>query len=457
MDTSVTNPGIVSDDAFGVSGGFAPDDRFAAIRERLEAPDWGPSGRAAGAALGNIANISPAVSAQFESYDRDGWRLARFERRQRSSGWLIGHAREQVGLERDGSGARAGSDDWVRPLRPARCRWRVASAVGVHSDAEHEAAHYSGLERCASVWSCPVCSAVIRHRRADEIGRAAERATTLEHGQLFVTLTLRHRDSDALVDTLDLLMRAWGRLIAGRPWLRLKQRIGWIGAVRATEVTLGGNGWHPHSHLLMVTEKPLTEAQLEDVQATLSTLWIRAVQKLGGRLPTQEHGVLVKAVDDHGTTIADYLVKVQEKQGERRVSIGVELVRGDIKAGRAGSLNPFELLDAQGEGSEAARRLWVEYVEATRGRRALSWSRGLREYLLPDEEEQTDDEVVEDTEQADLLAVIAAEDYDRNMKNQPEVLAAVLEAAEAGDIEMIEALAVDHPPPERRKPGPRFR
>lgn len=448
MDTSVTNPGIVSDDAFGVSGGFAPDDRFSVIRERLEAPDWEPSGRAAGAALGSIAKSV--------SNSRDEWRLARFERRQRSSGWLVGHARERAGLDRDGAGVRSDSADWVRPLRPARCRWRVASAVGVHSDAAHDAAHYSGLERCASVWACPVCSAVIRHRRADELSRAAAQATALGHGQLFVTLTLRHRDSDALADTLDLVLNAWRKLNGWRAWRDLKQRIGWVGAVRATEVTLGGNGWHPHSHFLMITEKPLTAVQLEDVQATLSTLWIRAVQKLGGRLPNREHGVLVKAVDDKGTTIAEYLSKVQEHQGERRASIGVELVRGDIKAGRAGSLNPFELLDAQGEGSEAARRLWVEYVEATRGRRALFWTRGLREYLLPDDEEQTDEEVIEDTEQADMLAVIAADDYDRNMKNRPAVLAAVLEAAEAGDLEMIEALAIDRAPPERRKPGPRF-
>jgi len=385
------------------------------------------------------------------------WRLARFQRRQRSSVWLIGAAREAAGLDRDSS--NDDSNEWVRPLRPARCRWRVAAAVGVHADADH-GAHYSGLSRCGSIWACPVCSAVIRARRAEEVTRAAETAGELGHGMMFVTLTLRHKDSDKLAESIDLLLEAWRKVQTWRAWRKLADRVGLVGTIRSTEVTYGGNGWHPHSHLLMVTEKPLSEAQLSSFTGEITEMWIKAVDKLGGRLPSREHGVDVRLVDEGaGVTVADYVVKVQEKQGERRTKIGLELMRGDLKSGRAGSFMPFELLDAEGKAIEIPRRLWIEYVTATKGRRALSWTRGLREMLLPDEEEQSDEELIEDTEQAELVAIIAGPDYDRRLKNSPEYLAAVLEAAEAGDVGFIEDLVADQseaPPPREQTSKVRF-
>lgn len=436
--------------------GFIPDATHAA-HERAESGRFDVFSDSRGSARSEAASADPLESQGAQSAppwyipttvsnDRDGWRLIRFQRRQRSSGWLIGHAREAAGLPRDVQDDA--SSTWVRPMRPARCRWRVAATVGVHSDKEH-GGHYSGLSRCGSVWACPVCAAVIRARRAKEIGAAAELAEDKGHGLLFTTLTLRHRDGDGLAPTLDLLMEAWRKVQGWQGWRDLKKRVGYVGAVRATEVTYGGNGWHPHSHLLMVTEKPLSDEARAEFEATLSALWIRSIQKLGGRLPTREHGVVVKSVDDSGgIKVADYLAKVQENVGERRANIAAELVRGDLKNGRADSLAPFELLDAQGDGSERARGLWIEYVEGTHARRALSWTKGLREYLLPDEEELSDEEVIEDAEQAELVAIIEGDRYDACLKNRPEYLAAVLEAAEAGEIEWIEELLNDESPPE---------
>lgn len=384
------------------------------------------------------------------------WRLARFQRRQRSSGWLIGAAREAAGLNRDAN--KDESDEWVRPLRPARCRWRVAAAVGVHADAEH-GGHFSGLERCGSIWSCPVCSAVIRARRAEEVTKAAEQAIADENGLLFATLTLRHKDRDKLAESIDLLLEAWRRIQSWRAWRTMADELGILGIIRTTEVTYGGNGWHPHSHLLIVTAFPLSDEELSKFYAQLTLFWIKAVGKLGGRLPSSERGVDVRRVDDGaGVTVADYVVKVQERVGERRTKIGLELLRGDLKTGRAGSVMPFELLDVDGEGSEIARRLWVEYVTATRGRRALSWTKGLRDWLLPEDEELSDEEVIEDTEQAELVALIEGADYDRRLKNSPEYLVAVLEAAEAGEPEWIELLLDDtsDPPPREKKPNVQF-
>lgn len=356
------------------------------------------------------------------------WRLVRFERRQRSSGWLIGSTREAVGLPRD---SEDGSD-WVRPPRPARCRWRAAEVVGVHRRVQDNGAHFSGLERCGSIWSCPVCSAVIRAERAREIALALERAHDLGHGLAFVTLTLRHTADDPLAANLDALLEAWRRVQMWRDGRALFERLDHLGTIRAVEITLGGNGWHPHAHLALIFEQPLSEADRASFEGELAAIWQRAVEKVGARLPSLDHGVKVQLADGDGVRIAGYLGKVQESVGRQRLNIAKELARGDLKAGRAGSLNPFELLDDE-TGSRHARRLWAEYVAGTKGRRAFGWSRGLRDLLVPDVDELTDDEVLEQVESGELVGLIDRDDYDTNYRDNPARLHAVLFDVEGGE------------------------
>lgn len=397
--------------------------------ERGGAGSEGPDDGSRGARSAPPWDIAKSAA----TFDR---RRLRFHRRQRSSSWLIGDAREKAGYSRDCREDTSGV--WVRPLRPARCRWRAASSVTVNADTTGEgSAHYSGLERCASVWACPVCAAVIRAKRADEIERAAVNAQLESLGLVFTTLTLRHKQADALALSLDLLLQAWRSVTSWRAWKDMAKRLGYIGAVRSTEVTYGANGWHPHSHFLMVFERPLSAAEVAAFEAQLFALWAKAVHKLGGRMPSRERGVDVKLVDGAGAVMANYLAKVQEKTSERRSSIGMEIARGDLKTGRAGSLNPFELLDADGEGTGRARALWIEFVTATKGRRAFTWSRGLRDRLLPNEEEKTDDEVIDETEAFEPVAVIDAATYDGSFRDHPDRLAEALELAELGDFDTL--------------------
>ena len=107
----------------------------------------------------------------------EGLRRSRFARRSQSSKWLIADAVDSSAIEELGDGLFADSatgelldSDWVRPPRPARCGWRIGENVSVHSDGQ--LAHFSGTERCSSVWACPSCSAVIRAERAREISQA---------------------------------------------------------------------------------------------------------------------------------------------------------------------------------------------------------------------------------------------------------------------------------------------
>lgn len=126
-----------------------------------------------------------------------------------------------------------------------------------------------------------------------------------------------------------------------------------------------------------------------------------------------------------------------------------ELVRSDVKTTRiVGNRTPFELLDAT---DETSRALWCEYVEATRGRRAITWSRHLRDKLGMDAE-RTDEEIIEDTEPAPLLVGIPREVYDIR-RSEPHWIARVLEAAETLDMPTLLALTEGHRPGQERPPS----
>lgn len=362
---------------------------------------------ASGAALLGTSRINAPLDGSAGSWA--GARLVRYRRRQVSSGWLIGDARERAGLPRDVGPERS---EWVRPTRPARCRWRIAGLVGVHH-AAGKPAHWSGLERCGSIWACPVCSAVIRAGRAREIQHAVDEHRKAGGGVLMVTLTLRHRLLDPLDVGLDASLKGWHVLTKGRQWRRIKADLGLVGTIRALEVTFGRNGWHPHAHALLLLEGEPTGGQVIELENDLAQLWPRIVTKLGARTPDRQHGVKVTSIG----SAADYIAKVQEHD-----RAGLELARGDLKDGRRGSLMPFELLDGV-----ANRALWLEYVEATHGRRAITWSRGLKaRYGV---EDLTDLDIIEDTEADELVMLLEAGVYDA-IRNDPVALTGVLESAE---------------------------
>jgi hypothetical protein len=118
------------------------------------------------------------------------------------------------------------------------------------------------------------------------------------------------------------------------------------------------------------------------------------------------------------------------------------MARFDYKTGTGGSVMPFQLLDdAADEDGDTWRersRLWVEYVVATKGRRAITWSRGLLD-LVGIEDTRTDQEIIDDTAAAPLRLVIPGRVYDV-ARVHGVVLALLLEAVEARDLTRVRAL-----------------
>jgi len=271
--------------------------------------------------------------------------------------------------------------------------------VGVYRIVEdgRARAFTKGAISCGSVWACPVCSARIREARTLDVqaALAAHWSTASPEGTsaALLTLTLRHGADDPLKDLLDVTLTGWSKLVAGRFWQQLSSDFGIRGYIRACEVTLNrANGWHPHLHAILLFDRPLDPHEVEALHARIAARWAAIVKtKLGRTL--NEHGCDLRPIRFGDLSGAGYVTKVQDssdKDSPGEWSAARELLRFDLKEGRAESGTPFQLLDCLDD--PWAVRKWREYETATKGRRALTWSHGLRASLRLDAE-QSDEQL----------------------------------------------------------------
>ena len=281
----------------------------------------------------------------------------------------------------------------------ALCHYSAAGAVTVDLGASLTA-HVSGIHRCGSPWACLLCAPTIRERRAVEIDQAL--AVHLDRGgsALFVTLTLRHRLADVLEPRLAAVSGALGRVLRGSGWERRRDALGYVGSIRAVEVTDGGNGWHPHNHSLFLFDRMLTPCEVDDFGRWLFGRWEGVVTGQGFGDLDPAHGVDVRPVHGAGD-LAGYLCKVEGGWGA-----GLELARSDLK--RSSPLS--HLFDFAATGDMASASRWVEYEQATFGKRALRWSAGLRALLLGNDDEVADADLAA-SEGADLTLMRALIDH----------------------------------------------
>lgn len=292
--------------------------------------------------------------------------------------------------------------------------------------------YYSNTQSCGSVWTCPVCAAKIRTRRAKEVSEAVERAEARGWGGYLVTCTLRHANGDGLRDLLDGLRDAWHDVTGGRSWQAVKADHGITGYIKSVEVTVGKNGWHPHAHTLVLVDHAATEAEAEELRGIVSDRWVRSLARRGYRLPSDEHGVRVDPIGGGMDAAGDYIAKLS---GEPDSSgIASEVTLADVKAGRAGNLAPFQLLDL-----DDACGAWREYCEAVRGIRSILFSRGLRD-LLGMGEELTDEELASEDEGGEVVARVAFDAYIKARRERPGVLADVLAAVASKDYDAAAAM-----------------
>jgi len=305
------------------------------------------------------------------------------------------------------------------------------------------APHFEGLQRCGSVWLCPVCAHKISATRREEIERIGLLHEEAGGSLAWLTLTVRHDAGMAPRRLRKDVSEAWRAVQQSRAYRRITVELGLVGTLRALEVTHGKNGFHPHLHIALffkgeirervtresgyewdeelgrkvkwfgpsLTETP--QQVLDGLADVVFRAWSDALQYRGNPAPLREYGAKIEMMRPGSREWKRYMVKIgfeftsTHKQGRGRR--GARSMRDDNRslwevARDAGTawrrswmegINPiyFE------EGTDEPRcriadvEVWWEYEKMISGARQLEWSRKLKRlYGIGD---QTDLDLVE--------------------------------------------------------------
>jgi hypothetical protein len=247
-------------------------------------------------------------------------------------------------------------------------RHAITSDGSVQVRANGAAVGYAGLASCGSVWACPVCNAKVQAVRRLEVGTLLALAM-VDGSAAFGAYTLRHHQGQDLGLLWKALNKCWNAVSVDFKVREQRAAMGWLGYVRAAECTLGPCGWHPHLHPLHLFAGRVTPAQV----AALHAVEFRAWQACA-----LQHLHLVQG--DASEPLGDYFTKAVYC-GAPAASVGWEMTSTQTKSRtRAeGSRTPWEVLTGVAGGDADDLDLWHAWEGASRGKRALTYSRGLRE------------------------------------------------------------------------------
>ncbi len=258
---------------------------------------------------------------------------------------------------------------------------------------ENGSAGLGGVQTCGSLWACPVCSAKITSRRTTDVEKALAWNASRRGTVALLTLTMRHHSGNRLKTAWDAISGAWRAMTNCRAWKDDRKALGLDHYIRATEVTHGENGWHVHLHVLLFFDGPVSREMVEPAVDGMFERWNDALHGAGFEA-SREHGIDIR----FGTGALDGLGKYLSK-------LTYEAVGGRWKNGRKGGRTPFELLhDALEIGLASDFELWWEWEKASKGRRQLTWSRGLKKVAGIDD--TTDEEIAAEDDDGDTVLVM---------------------------------------------------
>jgi hypothetical protein len=166
---------------------------------------------------------------------------------------------------------------------------------------------------------------------------------------------------------------------------------------------------------------------------------------------SRQHGVRVEQVQLDDDALARYVAKLQQGEGvDIRLHTAHEVARSDLKQGRAGSLNPFDIATGYFEtGDVALLDLYHEYEKATKGKSAIRFTVGLRARLLPNEAELSDDELAARKVGGVDVLRLAGWYYRRKIARVPGLEGKILTALDTGGfpalVELLTVYRLDDP------------
>jgi len=333
--------------------------------------------------------------------------------------------------------------EFLRPFKnPRGGYWRVtkclrtcvASDVVVLRSPEVESCYYGNLMVCGSVWTCPICASKITQRRRLQLESILNLHSSVNGLMVMVTLTFSHTKNDNLVKLLGRgdqstgLRRALNLFRNTRIYRRLLKSIGYVGLIRALEVTYSDrNGWHPHTHELFLLDGSVSIPEVIKLlkSSSLFRVWLSSCRKAGLGLPNKTYGINVVPAFDP----SNYLQKFGYEQ---KWGVSNELTKQHLKKGRFKSLSPFDFLRLADENYKKYRTLFNEYANAFFGARQLFFSRGLLN--LFNVENLSDEELAQDNfEDSSVLVRITKEEWAKILALPYDLRSDILREAEQGN------------------------
>lgn len=280
---------------------------------------------------------------------------------------------------------RNGKMTYVHQVRNClRAKITKKKGVTLFYNVEREQANFGNLQRCYSVWNCPICSMTITEGRRSELKQGLANWIDAGGHAYLVTFTNSHHKGDNLGDLLQGQKKAFVKFWEKRKVKEMLKRLGYQGRIVATEVTWGEqNGWHPHYHMIFFFDH---EINSQGIQSYLALEWQDACIKAGLKAPDLIHGVDVR----NGTRAAEYVSKWGLEE---------EVTKGHLKKGLNGSLTPFDLLRGCSTNNHY-KTLFKQFADVFKGKQQLVWSKGLKELLGI--KQMTDEELIEETEKTSI-------------------------------------------------------
>jgi hypothetical protein len=210
-----------------------------------------------------------------------------------------------------------------------------------------------------------VCAPKITDGRKDEIAEVMAAHADVGGVAYMATLTIPHNSFQSCQELLAVVAKTWSGVKSGATWQRNRDRLGWIGDVRALEVTHGANGWHPHIHLLIFFRPGTPRSDIAKFGEWLFDAWARGVSRAGYGIC--DRGAFTFAEADAGA--GEYVGKW---------GAPLELTKSHLKTGNGGR-TPWQILgDIADKNSAKDRVLFREFAAAFKGRRQLVWSQSYK-------------------------------------------------------------------------------
>jgi len=359
---------------------------------------------------------------------------------------------------------RAALQNVTQIPRCKACGWVVISPNGVGVRIVDKTAGFAGLATCGRVWICPVCNAKVMAVRALEIAAALAWGESKDFLFIWGSLTVRHQKGDSLKALLKIQTAAWRAVIESRAWresnatkvikhahskrcdekcVRKTEVLdvgyrGRVGYIRAAEITVGENGWHPHFHPIIFWRG--TKQEANRFANEIIQTWVDAVRANGGDANI-DGGQQLKVINANKglQELAGYVTK--STFAHHKLALEAVWSQGKQKRSRANATAPhWSLLTDVASGLVEEVALWHELERATTGHRMITWSRGLRD-LAGITSERTDEEISADELGTvhDTVAFISEQGWS-TVRQYPQLMGEILTTLENGGWWALEAL-----------------